>query len=454
MGDWKKTKINQFLFEREGKYQPDDKAVSELKRINKIDFSGNFHIVVKPSNTHMILIRPGDLVISGINVSKGAMGIYNGKEDVTATIHYSSYTFDTEKINVGYFKRFLKSPEFVRLLQEQVKGGIKTEIKPKHILPLEVALPDIEEQGKIVSHFKNIETEDGELKQELTHQQALLKKLRQQILQEAIEGKLTADWRERNPDVEPAGALLKRIQAEKAQLIKDKKIKKQKPLPPIDRKEKPFDLPEGWEWCRTGDLLNKFSTGPFGSMLHKSDYVPNGIPLVNPTNMVNGVIVSNGKMMINHKTRERLSRYTLKAGELVIARRGNLSKCAIVSKNEEGWLCGTGSFFIQSSKFISKEFFVKLYKSYFFQKQLANISIGQTMANLNQKILNGILFSLPPLPEQKAIVAKVEKLLALCDQLETQITANQAHAEQLMQAVLKETFQQNNSKPATHATGD
>ena len=195
MGGWKKTKINQFLFEREGKYQPDDKAVSELKRINKIDFSGNFHIVAKSSNTNMILIRPGDLVISGINVSKGAMGIYNGKEDVTATIHYSSYTFDTEKINVGYFKRFLKSPEFGRLLLEQVKGGIKTEIKPKHILPLEIALPDVGEQGKIVSHFKNIETEDGELKQELTHQQALLKKLRQQILQEAIEGKLTADWR-------------------------------------------------------------------------------------------------------------------------------------------------------------------------------------------------------------------------------------------------------------------
>ena len=239
---WKKTKIGQFLFEREGKYRPDDEIVTGIKRIDKIDFSGNFHIATKPSKTNMILVKPGDFVISGINVSKGAMGIYTGKENITATIHYSSYTFDIEQINVEYFKRFLKSLEFVRLLQEQVKGGIKTEIKPKHILQIEIDLPDIEEQQRIVSYFQNIETEDKELQEEIGHQQTLLKNLRQQILQEAIEGKLTAEWRQQNPDVEPANELLSRIQAEKEQLIKDKKIKKQKPLPPISDEEKPFDF--------------------------------------------------------------------------------------------------------------------------------------------------------------------------------------------------------------------
>ena len=85
-----------------------------------------------------------------------------------------------------------------------------------------------------------------ELKAELIHQQTLLKQLRQQILQEAIEGKLTTDWRAQNPDVEPASELLKRIAAEKAQLVKDKKIKAQKPLPPIMDEEKPFEIPQGW----------------------------------------------------------------------------------------------------------------------------------------------------------------------------------------------------------------
>jgi len=77
MALWEKTKIGAFLFEREGKYKPDDETIAGLKRIDKIDFSGNFHIATKPSRTNMILICPDDLVISGINVSKGAMGILN-----------------------------------------------------------------------------------------------------------------------------------------------------------------------------------------------------------------------------------------------------------------------------------------------------------------------------------------------------------------------------------------
>ncbi len=215
MTQWQKVKIGDFLFERKEKYQPDDEKIAGLGRISKIDFSGSFHIAQKPSNTKMILICPDDLVISGINVAKGAMGIYRGDQNVKATIHYSSYTFDERKINVAYFKRFLKSAEFVKLLQEQVKGGIKTEIKPKHLLPLEINLPSIEKQKIIVKKLKSIETEENDLKQEIVLQQTLLKKLRQQILQEAIEGKLTQDWRIKNPNTEPANELLKRIQTEK-----------------------------------------------------------------------------------------------------------------------------------------------------------------------------------------------------------------------------------------------
>ena len=98
----------------------------------------------------MILIKQGDLVISGINVEKGAMSIYR-KEDVIATIHYSSYKYNPEKINIEFLRNFLKSPEFIEALKDQVPGGIKTEIKPKHILPLKVSIPtNIDEQKDIV----------------------------------------------------------------------------------------------------------------------------------------------------------------------------------------------------------------------------------------------------------------------------------------------------------------
>ena len=458
MGVWQKTRIGEFLFEREGKYKPDNETVAGLNRIDKIDFSGNFHIATKPSKTNMILVRPGDLVISGINVAKGAMGIYHGDEDVTATIHYSSYTFDTSKIDVEYFKRFLKSAEFIRLLQEQVKGGIKTEIKPKHLLPLEIDLPGITEQKQIVSHFQSIEIEDGELKQELTHQQTLLKKLRQQILQEAIEGKLTADWRKQNPDVEPASELLKRIQAEKAQLIKDQKIKKQKPLLPISDEEKPFALPEGWEWCQLNDLIYE---SPRNGYSPKTVDFPTTTKTLKLGATTSGVFVESEIKYINEEIEEE-SFLWLKSRDILI-QRGNSMDFVGVSAIYTG----------ESNKFVYPDLMMKLkpvasisevylhhalMSPYCREYFRANATGAQkSMPKINQGVVSSALIPLCSESEQKAIVIKVEKLLALCDQLESQITNNQTHAEQLMQAVLKEAFTANSgqsNKPAQQVGAD
>ena len=134
MSEWKKVKIGEFLTEREGRFKPDDKRISKYQRLDKIDFSGNSHLSNKPTKTDMILVQPGDLVISGINVAKGAITVYQGDEPVCATIHYSSYTFDSSKVDLDYFKFFVKSDAFVAAIQKQVKGGIKTEIKPGMLL--------------------------------------------------------------------------------------------------------------------------------------------------------------------------------------------------------------------------------------------------------------------------------------------------------------------------------
>jgi len=155
MAKWRQISIGQFLKERQGRYSPNDRKLAGLKRINKIDFSGEIHLSDKGSKTDMILVEPGDLIISGINVAKGAIAVYQGEKPITATIHYSSYIFDEEEIDIEYFKRFVKSQTFIRALE--VRGGIKTEIKPKHFLPIEINLPDIEEQRRIVSFFRRIE---------------------------------------------------------------------------------------------------------------------------------------------------------------------------------------------------------------------------------------------------------------------------------------------------------
>ena len=433
MSEGHKIKIGNFLFERKGRYKPDDKTVSGLKRVEKIDFQGNFHIGDKPSKTGMIRIRPGDFVISGINVTKGAMGIYSGKEDVAATIHYSSYTFDDKIINVGYFKRFLKSKIFIDLLKEQVKGGIKTEIKPKHLLPLKISLPDRKKQDEIVKQFENIEDDISDISNEITRQQTLLKHLRQSILQDAVSGKLTEEWRKEHPNVEPAADLLKRIKAEKDRLIKEKKIKPQKPLPPITKDEIPFDLPKGWVWCRIGDITYSI--------------VPNRDKPKSFSGNIKWITISNleeNSFTLSEKFEYGLSPEEITKYNCRIMPKGSvLSSCVgrfgIASIIEEEIVANqqlhcfvpiidTNPLYLTISIIIQKMYFEEA-------------AIQTTLKYVNKTKCESMLVALPPHEEANIIENKVRKYKKLCDRLESQITQSRQHSEMLMQALLKEAFE-------------
>ena len=244
--------------------------------------------------------------------------------------------------------------------------------------------------------------------------------LKNSILQLAIQGKLV----EQHPEEGTAAELVEKILAAKS--AKGAKIGSRvprdrngavAPRPPIPDDEKPFDIPESWEWVRLSDLMTTISTGPFGSMLHKADYIENGIPLVNPANIVGGRIIPSQKMMVSEETRERLAGYILHEGMIVMGRRGEMGRCAVVSREEDGWLCGTGSFFLEPDKNIFVEYISRLFSTPYAKLYLGGESVGTTMSNLNHTILRNMLIPLPPLAEQKRIVAKLEEILPLCERL-------------------------------------
>ena len=237
--------------------------------------------------------------------------------------------------------------------------------------------------------------------------------MKKSILEYAIQGKLVEQRAEEGTGEE----LYRQIQAEKQQLIKEGKIKKEKPLPEIVEDEIPFDIPESWRWVRFSEIMSTMSTGPFGSMLHKTDYIEKGIPLVNPANMVNGKIVPSDKMMISEATRRRLSSYILHAGMIVLGRRGEMGRCAVVTEKEDGWLCGTGSFFMEPSMSLYVYYVVSLFSSPYVKFYLGGKSVGTTMSNLNHTILSKMPIPLPPLAEQRRIVAKLDEILPLCERL-------------------------------------
>ena len=187
--------------------------------------------------------------------------------------------------------------------------------------------------------------------------------------------------------------------------------------------EIPFEVPEGWAWARLASLIELFITGPFGSALHKSDYVVDGIPLINPKNIIDGKIIPITKMQVSPETVERLSSFKVAPNDIVIARRGNMGRCAVVQPDQEGWLCGTGSFVLRLPAVLCSDYFAACLRSPYSVELMSGNSIGNTMLNLNQTILKRILIPVPPCTEQNRIINAIfdaDTLLAeIADQSES-----------------------------------
>lgn len=168
----------------------------------------------------------------------------------------------------------------------------------------------------------------------------------------------------------------------------------------------------GDEWSTTNlqCVVKEVITGPFGSSLHKSDYVENGVPVINPQNIINGKIIPLNKTMVSIETKERLKKFALQKKDIVIARRGEMGRCGLVDTDSEGWLCGTGSMIIRLNDKANENYIFQLLQSNRIKQQLESASIGATMNNLNQSILLGVQIALPPIEFQVKILNTIEQL--------------------------------------------
>ena len=266
----------------------------------------------------------------------------------------------------------------------------------------------------------------------LTARPEQVKVLRHTILNLAVQGKLVPQ----DPADKPAAELLKLIQIEKASLIKLRKIKTDKHSCPAVRDGLNFSLKPGWISVRLRQILLELQTGPFGSSLHQSDYEKAGTPVVNPASIQNGRIVPIEKMAVGSTTLERLAAFRLRQRDIVMSRRGEMGRCAKVTEREDGWLCGTGSLILRLPKCIYSCFVVILLGSPYVREYLNGSAVGATMQNLNQSILLNLVIGLPPLAEQQRIVAKVDKLMRLCDRLERSVETEDHKRTLLVEALL------------------
>lgn len=169
----------------------------------------------------------------------------------------------------------------------------------------------------------------------------------------------------------------------------------------------PVSNPYGYDKIALSDLAD-IKIGPFGSLLHKEDYIDGGHPLLNPSHIVDGKVSPDDKLTISDEKYEELSAYQLKTGDVVMGRRGEMGRCAVVP--EDGFLCGTGSMLIRTKGEVTADYIQKIISFPSFKKTIEDMAVGQTMPNLNVPIVSGFQIIKPPMEVQDRYYAFAEQV--------------------------------------------
>ncbi|WP_049080968.1 restriction endonuclease subunit S [Klebsiella michiganensis] len=263
-----------------------------------------------------------------------------------------------------------------------------------------------ENWARISEHFDTLFTTE-----------ASIDALKQTILQLAVMGKLVPQ----DPNDKPASELLKRIAQEKAQLVKDGKIKKQKPLPPISDEEKPFELPEGWEWAQLQDICHKITDGEHSTPQRSTS----GHYLLSARNVTNnGITLDDVDFVptsVFNKIRERCDP---NIGDILISCSGSIGRVALVDRDDEYSMVRSAAM-IRPNKNLYIHFIENVLKSPLLQYQMVNRSKKSAQANLFLGSISALTIPIPPYSEQVKIYEIISKLFSYSVQLRTKISTAQ-----------------------------
>jgi type I restriction enzyme S subunit len=385
-------------------------------------------------------VSAGQFILSRIDARNGAFGIVPEElEGAIVTNDFLAFDINEEKVEREFFNVFLQAPQFLEACIKASRGNTnRKRVDEDFFLNYQVNLPPLPDQHDLIKQINKGRGKLALAQGEITHQQSLLAKLKQAILQEAIQGKLTADWRAAHPDVEPASQLLHRIQAEKARLIAAKKLRPEKPLPKITPAEIPFEIPKGWEWCRYGGLCEYVTSGSRGWQQFYSD---SGALFIRAQNIKTDKLLLDDEAFVDLPNKAEGTRARVLRNDILITiTGGNLAKTAVVEDDfEEAYV----SQHIALTRLVDTGLATWIHMALITDKGPRGTLLGYSRGDkpgLNLPNIRSVPIPLPPLAEQAAIVERVEALMTTCWALEAEIEHARTHAAHLLQAVLKEAF--------------
>lgn len=358
---------------------------------NQVDWKSVPYCDIGDNEISQYILKKNDILFArtGGTVGKSFLVKETPKESIFAG--YLIRTRYSEKLSPLYLKYFMESG----IYWEQLHNGTIKTAQPncngKTLSKMILPLPPLAEQHRIVAKIEELQPDIDAYDKAQTKLQAIEQHfpdaMKKSLLQYAIEGKLVPQRKEEGT----AKDLLAKIRAEKARLIKEKKIKKSKPLPAITDDEKPFDIPDSWEWVRLGEIIRISS----GDGLSSRNMVKGDIPVFGG----NGITGYHNKANVYKET-------------IVIGRVGYYCGSVHVTPSQ-AWITDNAFITQYSEKYIDRDYLVLM---------LRFMNLGRSNNATAQPVVSGKkiyprLFPLPPLAEQHRIVAKLEELLPLCDQL-------------------------------------
>ena len=450
MSEWKKVKID-FATIKLGDYiEPIKTTVADTGDKNPIVYGvsnkDGISQTGKPASkdiSNYIVLEKDCFAFNPYRINVGSIGVND--ENLKGCVSPAYVVFKTKNGLLPKFLYFyLKSDYGIHLINWYGnRGGVRNALRYSDLCKIDI--PDIRHlnQEKLLKTFSSAWTQIEELNKEIEKQKNYAKQLRQNILQEAIEGKLTADWRKQhpvqkgNPDYD-AQALFDKIQAEKSETKSSKKTSV-----PITKDEIPFEIPTGWKWVRLGEIMESVVYGTSAKCSY--DEKQNSAILRIP-NISSGQIDISDLKYTNLSESEK-KELSLKENDILVIRSNGspeiVGKMVCVPKSCEKY-CYAG--YLIRLRFTNPQigYFIAKMSNARSQRNQIEDPIRSTVGinNINTEEIKNLKYPLPPLAEQKEIVARVEKHLQTITQLETQIATRETTTKQLMQSILKDAFEE------------
>ena len=338
----------------------DDSSVILLRANNIDDGKINFDDVVfvdKKRVSNEQFLRKGDILVCASSGSKNLVG-KAASVDFDKEVTFGAFCKVVRPCNIEdaeYLAMFFQSPIYRRQIAATAIGANINNIRNEHIDTLSVKWPATVKRKEIVDILSKAE--------------AIIRKRKKQL-----------------------SALDDLIKARFVEMFGD-----------------PVRNPKGWVKKALSDEA-EIRIGPFGSLLHKEDYVSGGHALVNPSHIIDGQIVPDNELTVSDSKYTELLPYHLIPGDVVMGRRGEMGRCAVVE--ESGLLCGTGSLLIRTHGDLSADFIQKIISFPSFKRTIEDMAVGQTMPNLNVPIVSSFEIIKPPKSVQEqyyAFVAQIDK---------------------------------------------